>query len=226
MRALTEENRSMPAGEKLDAREAVRIRRAPWIALLGVDGSGKSSVLRRLSERSDELPFRGIQVFHRRPRLVYALPRTSGAPVDHYGKPNHGALKSMLKIAAMVLDWQLGYWRNIRVQTAQGFLVVADRHSLFDILADPRRYRYGGPSYFVHLALRCVPSPAAIVLLDAPEDVLHARKQELSLTQITELRSKYLQLVGSRPGSYRIDVSRPLDDVVSDILDLLTERFT
>lgn len=197
----------------------------PWITLLGVDGSGKSSVLRRLAERQKELPFKGIRVFHRRPRLVYSSSSSPGSQVTHYSKPNHNRWMSMLKIVAMTLDWNLGFWRSIYSPAREGYLVVADRHSLLDMLVDPERYRYGGPPGFVRLALRLSPRPSLILLLDAPGEILLARKQELSQEKLTRLRSGYLEAFRNCSNCCLIDASRPLEEVVSEIVQVLRNRF-
>jgi thymidylate kinase len=223
MSSIVNEGSFMAA--KISGAERAAARPAPWAALLGVDGSGKSSVLQRLEERADEMPYLGLRVFHRRPRLVYQPNHVPGSPISHYGKPAHGKLKSLAKVAAMILDWNLGYWRKINAQRAQGYLVIADRHSLLDMLADPRRYRYGGPPSWVRLALSLTPRPGMILMLDAPENVLLARKSELTPEQIHALRKKYLEVFHSWRGCYILDAAQPLDDVVSDILKLITERF-
>jgi thymidylate kinase len=195
----------------------------PWIAILGVDGSGKSSVLNSLRARQQEMPIRRMHVFHRRPRLIHPAHGPKGMPISHYGKPNHGALKSVFKLAALVLDWQMGYRKQIRPLQAQGVLVIADRHSLLDLLADPDRYRYGGPPGLVRLALRLAPMPDVVLLLDAPPQVLLERKQELDREQVTRLRTAYLELYRDRANLHVIDAGRPLDEVTSEIFQILRE---
>jgi thymidylate kinase len=194
------------------------------VAILGVDGSGKSSVLKRLRERQEEVSARRIYVFHRRPRLIHPARGPKGLPISHYGKPNHNPLISVFKLAALILDWRMGYRRQIRPLQAQGVLVISDRHSILDILADPGRYRYGGPAWFVRLAMRLAPMPDVILLLDAPEEILRARKQELDPMQTARLRKNYLDLYQHCPRCHVIDSSRPLDEVVSDILYILKEH--
>jgi thymidylate kinase len=198
-------------------------KKLPWVTILGVDGSGKSSVLRSLRERQQDLPIRRLHVFHRRPRLIHPARGPKGLPISHYGKPSHGTIKSIFKLAALVLDWHLGYRRQIRPLQSQGVLVIADRHSLLDILADPGRYRYGGPPALVRIAMRFAPMPDIVLLLDAPEDVLMERKQELDPVQMSRLRKNYLNLYRNWPRCHVIDSSRPLDEITSEILQILDE---
>lgn len=196
-------------------------RPARWIVLLGVDGTGKSTVLNELSASLTGLPYQGIKVFHRRPGVAYRKAEHPAVPVPHYGKPPYGRLLSIIKLIAMVIDWHLGYWTKIRKGFREGFLVIADRHSLLDLLADPGRYRYNGPQGLVRLAVRIAPMPDFVLLLDAPLEVLLARKRELPDRKMAELREAYLHLAQQIPNCYVVDASQPLDEVVASVKEKL-----
>jgi thymidylate kinase len=121
----------------------------------------------------------------------------------------------------MVLDWLMGYWLHIRKWRSQGYLVIADRHSLLDMLVDPLRYRYGGPRRLVNIVLPFTPQPDLILLLDAPVEVLEARKSELTKEQIIELREGYLQLSRSLPNFRVIETSRSIEEVCADVVEAI-----
>lgn len=212
------------ASVQTPAMHRLKGKRCPWITLLGVDGSGKSSVLAELEQTLATTAYTGLFVLHRRPQLVYrtAVASREGS-IEHYGKAPHGRFRSAVKLAAMWLDWLLGYFVLIRGRRAQSILVVADRHSLLDILVDPLRYRYGGSPRWVQTAVRFLPMPDAVLLLDAPTAVLQSRKQELSAAQTAQLRHNYLQLVQAYPAGYIVDASQPLDRVVADVQELLAK---
>lgn len=188
----------------------------PWVALLGVDGSGKTTVLTALAQSLATTPYTGLYVIHRRPRLAYHTATQSG-PISHYAKPPHTPFRSILKLGAIGLDWLLGYWFQIRWRQAQGILVVADRHALLDLLADPLRYRYAGPAWLVRLWLRLLPRPDAVILLDAPVAVLQARKTELSVENAAALRSAYLHLIKEVHCHVVVDASQPIAQVVAEV---------
>jgi len=209
--------------EIIENRGMVLTKGIAWAAIVGVDGSGKSTVLRRLQQREDELPCRGIEFLHRRPGAVYQSQKSAGGEITHYSKPNHGRFLSILKIAAMIVDWQVGYWTYIRRRWEEGYFVIADRHSLLDMLADPDRYRYGGHPGYVHLALKIAPIPPLIFLLDAPTQVLQARKQELNQTRLLHLRNSYLDIFSSWPGCTILDAARPVDVIVSDLVKAIAK---
>jgi thymidylate kinase len=88
-------------------------------------------------------------------------------------------------------------------------VVVFDRY-VHDMIADPRRYRYRGPAWLLHLTAACVPQPQVCIFLDAPADVLQARKQEVTPEETARQRAAYLD-VAQRLGRHAcvVDATRP-----------------
>jgi thymidylate kinase len=195
----------------------------PWVAILGLDGSGKTTVLNELSATLSPVPFSRIDVIHRRPGIIYPLKDGTGSTIDHYGKPPHGQLISTVKLAILVLDWVLGYLSKA-VQPRQGYLLLSDRHALLDLLVDPFRYRYAGSSGLVRFAMRFVPMPDIVLLLDAPVHILQDRKQELTAHEATRQREAYLGLVRELPNSSIVDAARPIERVVAEVKQLILAR--
>lgn len=205
-------------------KRQVKSKRCPWITLLGVDGSGKSTVLMELEQALAATAYAGLFVLHRRPQLVYRTATASReGSIEHYSKAPHGRFLSAVKLVAVWLDWLVGYFVLVRKRRAQGVLVIADRHALLDMLVDPLRYRYGGSLRWVEIAMRLLPMPDAVVLLDAPTAVLQSRKQELSVAQTRQLRQNYLQLAQTHPSGYVVDASQPLEQVVADVQHIVVK---
>ena len=75
---------------------------------------------------------------------------------------------------------------------------------------------------------RVFPQPDLVILLDAPAEVLHARKQEVSLEETARQREGYLELVQELPNGHVVDASKPVHEVVVDseriILDHVAAR--
>ncbi len=187
----------------------------PFIALLGCDGSGKSAVI---SQVTGQFRAAGIPVTcgHWRPEALPGRSAESLAAEDPHGKPPHGKVKSILKLGWLWFNWWLGWWRELRKASRDG-LVVFDRfHG--DLLVDPRRYRYGGAIWLASVASRLMPQPDLILFLDAPPEVLLARKQEVSRAALEHSRERYLQFGKSHRRFLLIDVNRPLEDVIKDVI--------
>jgi hypothetical protein len=103
--------------------------------------------------------------------------------------------------------------------------VLHDRH-LVDALVDPKRYRYSGPMWLLRLIWWFVPRPDLIILLDAPPEVLQARKQEVSFEESARQRQAYRSLVGSMANGHIVDAARPLERVVRDVHDIILHYLT
>lgn len=190
--------------------------RGRFVVLLGPDGSGKSSVLAGVA-RALAPEFAGVQARHWRPQAPWG----AGRPVDrpHAARPR-SALASVLKLG---LDWarfRAGYRRRVRPWLRRGALVLFDRY-YHDVIADPRRYRYGGPAWLARWVGRRVPAPDLFVVLDVPPDVLQARKSEVPPAQSAAARAAYLALAGTLSRARVVDGARPLDRVVADVAALV-----
>lgn len=193
-----------------------------WIAVLGLDGSGKSSLLLALKERLGHgRPFVDVKLEHWRPGRIRRS-KVSGPVVDPHGKPPYGVSASLAKLGFLFTDWVIGYWLYLVHLRAKGMLVAFDRHYT-DLLVDPKRYRYGGPNWAARLVGALIPKPDLFIFLDLPAEVAHARKPEVPLEEARRLRERYLALA-EELGAHVVDATRPLEDVVAEVEQLLLQH--
>jgi hypothetical protein len=68
---------------------------------------------------------------------------------------------------------------------------VADRYT-YDVLLDPTRFRISLPHWVLRLFVRTLPRPDRAILLHAPPAVIHARKPELSESEIAAYQTALL----------------------------------
>jgi len=207
-----------------------RIRRVAhptglFVALLGPDGAGKSTVVSRLVEELAPA-FRRTAVYHLRPR-VGAL-GSAEARSDPHAAPPRGVAASIAKLTYWLTDYLIGYALGIWPRLVRSTFVVFDRY-YFDVLVDTKRYRYGGPRWLARLFASGVPTPDLTIILDVPAEVLRARKAELTLDEARRQRNDLLRLSRTTlPSSHVIDASRDIDVVVADvetvILDYMSRR--
>jgi thymidylate kinase len=194
------------------------------VVFLGADGAGKSTTIAALEEALAPVFRRGS-----RSHLAPALFRRArpGPVTSPHGQPPRSMVGSLAKAAYWLVDYTLGYYVKIRPALARSALILFDRY-LVDALIDPRRYRYHGPRWLLQFIWWLIPKPDLVILLDAPPQVLRARKQEVSLRETERQRHAYLQLVRALPNGHIVDAAQPLDRVVAAVgtivLGFLTSR--
>jgi thymidylate kinase len=217
------------------------------VALIGPDGAGKTTIARRL-ERELPMPARYLYMgvnadasnrLLPTTRLVRALKRAAGASPDTGGPPDPTQLsrprprgvrrrafrsvKSGLRLTNQLAEeWyrQLVAWSHVR----RGSVVLFDRHFFsdyyaYDVAGGERR----SLSRRLHgFALqRLYPKPDLVVYLDAPPEVLLARKGEGTVEALARRRGEYLELASLTPHFAVVDAGRPLDEVVHDVADVI-----
>ncbi len=197
--------------------------RFPWIAFLGPDGSGKSTILEALRERLG--PTR-IGVMESRwwpePLRPGEVP---GPPVtDPHAKPPRGLVLSWLKTLWLGLRWwkeRLGRTGHVRAKKA---LLLSDRH-YHDLLVDPRRYRYGASRSFASGLFRLLPRPDLIFVLVADPATIRARKAEVGEEELERQVAAYRSLCQELgPRAVEVDVTASPDEVAERVWHELTAR--
>jgi thymidylate kinase len=195
------------------------------VAVMGPDGVGKSTLINNLMP-SVEGVFDRQRIFHWRPMLLWRRNNSQDVSQPH-SVPADGWWRSAARVFAHILDYWLGYWLMIRPLLMRSGLVVFDRY-FNDVLVDPKRYRYGGPLWLPRMLSYLVPQPDLTLLLDAPEDTVLSRKQEIDATEMRRQRALYLRYVGNRASARIIDATQSFSEVSTEanraIIDRLQER--
>jgi len=225
-------------------RRVKRITQPPglMIAFLGTDGSGKSTIMARVEQdlgpafwetkqyhkRPLSSPFRRTRRYGLRPPGANKRKSSGKLGFNPHALPSRSSAYSLAKLGFWWADFLLlGYAAEIFPQLTRPSLLMFDRY-YHDLLVDPRRYHYGGSLRLARFVGKLIPQPHLIILLDAPPEVLRARKQELPLEEVTRQREAYLELVKKLPNGRVVDTSRPLDEAVAEaeriILDYMAER--
>lgn len=198
-------------------RRVARVLRPTGLVMvvLGPDGCGKSSVIDRVLD--DLAPvFRRTGYCHLRPRIFAGSKTVPLRVTQPHAQPARGTLASLAKLAYFFFDYVAGHILRVVPLAIRSTLVVFDRY-YHDLLVDPKRYRYGGPMPLARWVARHVPAPDMWIVLDAPSDVLQARKAEVSADESERQRYGYLELVSDRWNATVVDASQELSRVVSEV---------
>lgn len=187
------------------------------VVFLGADGSGKSTIIDRV-EKSLAPAFRRTAQYRLRPGRPKGGAST---PVtEPHAAPPRGRISSLAKLASWWADFTLGYALRVYPLVARSTLVLFDRY-FQDLLVDPVRYRYSVPRTLALLVGRLIPRPHLFIVLDAPPEVLHARKQEVPFEEVARQREAYVDLARGLPEGHLVDASRPLEEVVAEVEEIV-----
>ncbi len=221
------------------------------VALVGADGAGKSTLGRRL-ERMLPAPAKYVYMGVNLEASNLVLPTTrlwirvrralgwetgaAGPPalrrtVPYTRSPVKRAargLKSTLRLLNLVTE---EWFRQgvIWYYGARGYIVVLDRHFFLDFyahdIANDGAPRPLSRRLHVYILRRFYPRPTLVICLDAPPDVLHARKPEGTLEALESRRQAYLRLADVVEHFAVVDAAQPEDRVTRQVADLIRDSY-
>jgi thymidylate kinase len=191
-----------------------------FIAVLGPDGSGKSTLIQNLIQQIGP-SWRATDLFHWRPMLLWRQVSRRDTTQPH-SIPQRNSVASSIRVFAHLLDYWAGYWLAIRPSTARTGLVIFDRY-FDDMIVDPKRYRYGGPVWLLRLLRHFVPKPDLTLVLDAPEEIVLSRKQEIAPAEVARQRQLYLECARRNPSARIIDTTGSIEQVSNKAISAITE---
>ena len=180
--------------------------RALTIALLAPDGAGKSTLAASVRE-GFFFPMQSVYM---------------GLYQKNSGASGRFPLPGVDFFVRLLRQWTR--YVAARFHAAQGCFVIFDRYSYDALLTPPRKLRW--PARFRRwvLAHSC-PAPDLVFVLDAPGEVLHARKGEHTPAELERQRQDYLRLRPHLPRSFVIDVSRDLQHVRREVTDHIWREY-
>jgi len=174
------------------------------IAVLGPDGSGKSTLIEKMNVHFQDL-FKvdsdGVKVFHIRPGLFPTITELLKKKSHSAEKPSllreawhtPSSTLSVVRLLCFWADYVLGYFVKILPELGRYHLVVLDRY-YYDLLIDPSRYKIRLPHRVMKAFLVVLPTPDIVFVLDAPPEIIYPRKRELNEVTIGILLNEYRNL--------------------------------
>ena len=200
---LTHDRRSVP---RFAARSALRVVERPFamvyhrgmtVAVLGMDGAGKSTLIRGL-EASCPLPTRSVYM---------GLWKENGL-LDR--TPALRPLRIVVRPFAAWRRYAVG-----RINRALGRLVLFDRYT-YDPYEPPTPPFVTLKSAYMRLLAHTCPAPDLILLLNLPPEIAAGRKADEEPGDLERKHGLYAAAVDRLPGARVIDATRPPEEVLAE----------
>ena len=191
------------------------------IIFFGVDGSGKSTLIREVFSEidSDCVNHFHLNFLHR--VSISATNKTkSNISVTPYTMPPYGFLKGLIKEVYLLCVYSLG----ALMFSFSNNSVIYDRF-LVDIIVDPERVRLKKLYLLNHLFTLFFKnnSSYAYVFTYCPTTIMSERKSELTLEKMTELNNKYSQMALELKQVLRVATNEPLHKCKAEALKFIGE---
>jgi thymidylate kinase len=207
------------------------------VAFVGTDGSGKTTVAAQLRERLEDAGFAtssayfgmargnlpGVALARRvlgvtgaeTARVAPVAASTATAEAQDCDRPHLD--RPLLRRAAAwyyAAEYVWRYQRTVAPSRRRGRIVLVDRY-VYDLRESP----WPG-STASRVAEALVPRPDILVLPDAPDAMIHARKPERSAHDQAAIQARYRRLIAERParfGHVEVDTSGATADPVAGL---------
>lgn len=218
------------------------------VALIGPDGAGKTTIARMI-EKSFPVPIkylymgvsvessnialpttRVVEYFKRlrRKKQGLVVAKNVVPPNRKNGKHKKSGLRAMLRLTnRLAEEWYRQYlsWNYRR----QGHIVIYDRHYKFDFELDKVKLPGEKTSFtdWLHrwFLAKVYPAPDVVIYLDAPAEVLFARKGEFTLEWLDSRRQAFITQGQKTPNFFQIDATQPLEKVFANVTERIMQHY-
>jgi thymidylate kinase len=205
-----------------------------FAALLGPDGSGKTTIAERTYEilrkiyRSDD----GCLI-HWRPGVLPQLNRLFSKITLKKGKGKNdirpmksnpsGFIPSLFRLIYYSLDYLFGFFLFIRPKLHRGKLVIFDRY-YYNFIVDPYRSKISLPKFIRYFFMIFIPKPDVVICLENDPTTILTRKQELSIEELKQQINDYRNLTLKLPNGYVVNGDESIAGVTNEVIDIILKK--
>jgi len=200
------------------------------VAVLGTDGSGKSTVNSKVEAVLSEALHNKVRCEHMRPNLLpsiawlFGIPSTSGPVTNPHASNPSGFIGSLARLLYYSLDYILGYWFKIYPALVKRPTLYAFDRYYYDYIIDPRRSRICLPLWIIKTIGFLIPQPDLTLCLGADPVVIHNRKPELPLAEVERQVAELKRFCEKNKNAVWIDTGCSIEESVDKALHAITYR--
>jgi thymidylate kinase len=171
-----------------------KVKKKIIISLMGVDGSGKTTVAKKLIKQ-----FKGSKYLHLKPYILFKDRRTV-IKNPHLQKRSSYIL-SILRLISWLISYKIFFFINQDQK-----MYVFDRYA-HDILIDPKRYKSKLPLNLTKFILKFFPKPNLWIFLNPPVKTIKSRKIELNDYELKYQIQGYINFFKNKKNSLMINTA-------------------
>jgi len=189
-----------------------KIRSTTIVAFMGVDGSGKSTLIKKLIKKFKN-KYKYIKYIHLRPYL-FLIDKSIVNSDPHKKKKLTSKFISLLTILLWLIVYKFFFLFIFRKKNQ---LVIFDRYA-HDLLIDKVRYQFNLSKKYTEFILNLFPEPHLWIFLKAPIGIIVNRKKELSQSELKRQIKKYINFSKSKKNSIIVNTNAPIQKNISLIV--------
>lgn len=212
------------------------------VALIGNDGSGKSTIAEKLLH---EAPVRmrylymGVSI----ESSNYALPwsvaanwlkkrglargESDLASIHHvaHRRRRTGSVRTLLRVLNRLLEG--GYRLLIAwLFRLRGYHVLFDRYFLFEAAPAVEQGLHPLEAWYFRVWRHAIPLPTVTIFLDGPAEILLARKGEGDAQYFEDKRGAWMAVGRGMRNFYVVDATKPVDAVYAAVWEIVSDALT
>lgn len=160
------------------------------IAILGTDGSGKTTIINSLIPLLEKPLHNKIVYSHMRPNMLpniaqlFGKPKVEGPNTKPHNGQVSGVIISALRLLYYSFDYIIGYWIIVNTTLAKKTTIWFFDRYYYDYLIDQKRASINLPIWVIKFIGIFIPKPDLILCLGTDPNLIHSRKPELPLNEV------------------------------------------
>ena len=209
------------------------------IAILGTDGSGKSTIINNITPILNGGFHNGIIYNHLRPNFIPDLgivlgkkEKTEEIKVvsNPHAEKQSGFLGSIIRWGYYMIDYTFGYFKKVfPVILTKSKIFIFDRY-YYDYYIDPKRAKINLPIWILKIGEVFVPKPDLILCLGGNPQKIYERKPETSLEEVTRQTNELRKFCNSHKKTVWIDTCTDItistNLAMEAIYNMMSKRFS